>query len=121
MDQRRRYLRRLANQNQENQKEEKIIVNKIEQHNNPAKIEEKANIQNMYLQRLLVKNNNNSQINPPVNEPSDATNILPISNHNKENLSNEDNKKTVKRYVMHKRNDDKIIMRSPTSKLNTKE
>ena len=120
MDYRRRYLRRLENQNQENQKEEKIIVNKIEQHNNPGKVEEKTNIQNMYLQRLLIKNKNNTQINSPVNEPSEARNIPSISNHNKD-ISNEENKKKVTRYVMHKRNDDKIIMRSPTSKLNSQE
>ena len=121
MDYRRRYLRRLSNQNQENHKEEKIIVNKIEQHNNPGKIEEKANIQNMYLQRLLVKNNNNTQINSPVNEPIGITSIPSNTNHIKDHLSNEENKKKVTRYVMHKRNDDKIIMRSPKSKLNSQE
>ena len=121
MDYRRRDLRRLANLNQENQKEDKIIVNKIEQNNNPGKVEETTNIQNMYLQRLLVKNKNNTQINSPVNEPSEATNIPSISNHNKDILSNEENKKKVTRYVMHKRNDDKIIMSSPTGKLNSQE
>ena len=79
MDYRRRYLRRLANQSQGNPKEELLNENKTEE-----KVEEKPGNQNIYLQKLLVKNTNtqsSSTINlSSVNDnlPSFASNIRDI-------------------------------------------
>ena len=113
MDYRRRYLRKLANQSQDNKIEEKINVNKVEEKINPVKNEEKQNIQNIYLQKLLVKNSNspnNSSVKIPiVNQGS------PFSHKLKDILSTEEaNQKPIK-YVVQKK-EDKYGFRSPVSK-----
>ena len=110
MDYRRRYLRRLANQNKSNTNEEQSNNNKIEEKPAPEKIEEKVNKPNLYLQRLLAKNNNplNSSLNlSSVNEslPSFTTNIRDI-------LSTEENKQRAIKYVIHKRNEEKYGTKS---------
>ena len=97
MDYRRRYLRRLANQNQVNQDEEKIV---------PEKKEENKNIQNVYLQKLLEKSNS----------PSGST---INSNSVKDIFSTEDNRQKQIKYVM--KREDKYGQRSPLNTNNNQE
>ena len=113
MDYRRRYLRRLANQNkQSNTNEEKVNtnINKNEEKPAPEKVDEKSVNSNLYLQRLLVKNNssiNNNITLSSVNEslPSFTTNIRDI-------LATEENKQRAIKYVIQKRNEEKYGTRS---------
>ena len=110
MDYRRRYLRRLANQSQQNQVEEKTA---------PEKVEEKQTVQNVYLQRLLEKKGpttGTTTINiTSVNEsiPSFKTNIRDI-------FSTEENKQRAIKYVI-RRNEEKYGQRSPISVNNNEE
>ena len=77
MDYRRRYLRRLANQSQLNQDEEKTV---------PEKKGENRNMQNVYLQKLLEKSNS----------PSGST----INSYSvKDIFSTEDNRQKQIKYV----------------------
>ena len=99
MDYRRRYLRRLANQNQQNKVEEKPVQEKTEDKQN----------QNVYLQKLLEKKNvpTGSTINiSSVNEsiPSFKTNIRDI-------FSTEENKQKAIKYVI-RRNEERYGQRS---------
>ena len=107
MDYRRRYLRRLANQSQENQNEENATTNKNEAKNIPEKVEDKSNTKNIYLQKLLVKNNN-SPSTSSINISSRVNDNLPsYSNNIKDAYSTEENKQKGVKYVFHKRNDEK--------------
>ena len=114
MDYRRRYLRKLANQSQDNKNEEKINVNKIEEKNNQEKNEEKQNIQNIYLQKLLVKNSN-SPNSSSSKIPTVNTMLSPFSNHLKDIISTEENKQKSVKYLIQKR-EEKYGNRSPMSK-----
>ena len=89
MDYRRRYLRRLANQSQLNQDEEKTV---------PEKKGENRNMQNVYLQKLLEKSNS----------PSGST----INSYSvKDIFSTEDNRQKQIKYVM--KREDRYGQRSP--------
>ena len=111
LDYRRRYFRRIGeNQNQPNQVEEKVTIEKIE---------EKPKMQNVYLHRLLEKTKEvpkNSINLSSVNEslPSFSTNIREI-------LSTEENKQRAIKYVIHKRNEEKFGTRSPVINKNEQE
>jgi len=97
MDYRRRYLRRLANQSQLNQDEEKTV---------PEKKGENRNMQNVYLQKLLEKSNS----------PSGST----INSYSvKDIFSTEDNRQKQIKYVM--KREDKYGQRSPLNTNNNQE
>ena len=107
MDYRRRYLRRLANQNQENVNEENASAKKNEVKNNvPEKIEEKANTKNIYLQKLLGKNSNSPTTSSNnISKPNE--NVAPYSSNIRDNFATEGNRQKTVKYVFHKRIDDK--------------
>ena len=111
MDYRRKYLRRLANQNQPNQNDEKTNSNKIEENNIPRKPEQ--NIQNIYLQRLLVKNANSPTSASSINISSVNKNLPSFATNIRDILTTEENKQKAIKYVIHKRND--LGSRSPLS------
>ena len=104
MDYRRKYLKKLAgNQNEPSQTEEKEIIKKKE---------EKPSEKNVYLHKLLEKTKEvpkGSQINiTSVNES------LPFFSSNiREILASEENKQRAIKYVIHKRYGEKATLRSP--------
>ena len=105
MELRKRYLRRLAERNKNRMNEEEANTHQVEEKDYPIKVEKHINKPNLYLQKLLAKNNNslNNSINlASVNEslPSFATNIRDI-------LSKEENKKKAIKYLIQKRNEQK--------------
>ncbi len=107
MDYRRRYLRRLANQSQGNPKEELLNENKTEE-----KVEEKPGNQNIYLQKLLVKNTN-TQSSSTINLSSVNDNLPSFASNIRDILSTEENKQRAIKYVIHKRNEEKYGTTSP--------
>ena len=120
MDYRRRYQRRLQNQSQANQKIESVNENKEDEKLTQDKNGEKSNVQNVYLQKLLVKNvagQNNSLNLTSVNDnlPSSfTTNIRDI-------LATEENKQRAIKYVIQKRNEEKYGTRGPITTDNNQE
>ena len=104
MDYRRRYLRRLAERNKLKMNEEQANTNKVEEKPITENVDEKNN-NNLYLQKLLVKNSNplSSSINlSSVNEslPSFTTNMTDI-------LTKEENKQKAIKYLIQKRSEQK--------------
>ena len=91
MDYRRRYLRKLANQSQDNQNEENLNNIKNEVKNVQKKEEDKSTSNNIYLQKLLVKNNN-SPGSSSINIIKANENSTPYSKNVKDTFSTEDNK-----------------------------
>ena len=111
MDYRRRYLRRfIGNDNQQNKDEEKVIKEKDE---------DKPQVQNENLQKLLEKTKEvpkNSGIGlSSVNDlTSFKTNVSDI-------LSKEENKQKAIKYLIHKRNEERFGARSPVIAKNEEE
>ena len=120
MDYRRRYQRRFQNQNHGTANEEKVNVVKHEE-----KIvqettgDEKSNVRNVYLQRLLVKNNSPTSSN---NILSSVNESLPsFTNNIRDILSTEENKKKAIKFVIQKRSGDQFGSWSPRAGENEEE
>ena len=106
MDYRRRYLRKLANQSHDNQNEENVNNNKNELKNVQEKEEDKSNSKSIYLQKLLVKNNN-SPSTSSLNFTRANENSTPYSKNIKETFSTEDNKPKGRKYSFLKKTEEK--------------
>ena len=120
MDYRRRYLKKLANKSRDNQNEEIINVNKLEEKNSPSKAEEKPNIKNIYLQKLLVRTGN-SPSSSLKSIPSVTSGLSTFATNYKEVIPSEENKQKIIKYAIHKRTDENFGTRSPSNNLKLQE
>ena len=89
MEYRRRYFRRFGNHNQEEKSQPNISKNQKEEILEPPKNDKKINTQNVYLQKLLQKNNVQNSSNIAItsvndNLPSFKNNIYPQMKINNE-------------------------------------
>ena len=104
MDYRRKYLKKLAgNQNEPSQTEVKEVIKKKE---------EKPSEKNVYLHKLLEKTKEVPKVNQ-INISSVNETLPFFSSNIREILASEENKQRAIQYVIHKRYGDKNILRSP--------
>ena len=105
MEYRRRYFRRFGNQNQEEKSQPNISKNQKEEILEPPKNDKKINAQNVYLQKLLQKNNVQNSSNIAITSVND--NLPSFKNNIHDILSTDENKQKAIKYVIQKRNSGK--------------
>ena len=113
MEYRRRYFRRFGNQNQEEKSQPNISKNQKEEILEPPKNDKKINTQNVYLQKLLQKNNVQNSSNIAITSVND--NLPSFKNNIHDILSTDENKQRAIKYVIQKRNEGK----KPKLQINT--
>ena len=113
MEYRRRYFRRFGNHNQEEKSKPNISQNQKEEILEPPKNDKKINTQNVYLQKLLQKNNVQNSSNIAITSVND--NLPSFKNNIHDILSTDENKQRAIKYVIQKRNEGK----KPKLQINT--
>ena len=109
MEYRRKYYRRFGNQNknQEEKPENNLEQNQKEIKVEVPKIEIKVNTQNVYLQKVLQKSNNVQNPSSSININSVQESLPSFKNNIHDILSTDENKQKAIKYVIQKRNSGK--------------